>query len=585
MIWLIVAIALTLRLVSLGQSFWLDEAAQATLSRHALTAINWAADFQPPFFYFLTNLWQKIGQSSEWFLRLPSVFFGITTIFILYLLLKKTGANTKLSSRGGTPTGSLRRRSNSQFDKVKRRLWNVWAQLRIGGRRDSSMPIIPIIACLLFATAPFHIYFSQEYRMYSFFTFLVTLSWYFLYRGNLAKYGLVTLLSVFTHYFSVLVIISQALWIIFYRPKNVKSFFAHLALFNSPFLFWLPILREQIETARILISLWPQWSGVAGPSFLKFPPLLLAKFTVGMTSPDPKWLYGATVFIVGSIFIYSLTRLVLSIKYKGLGLISHHTKYIILNTDKKSALFLFWFFIPTGLAWLSSLWITGSSPHRLLFVLPAFYALIGFGLSSEIFAQIQKNVRVAPVGGPQKLPAVLIRAMPFLGETGDRTRAILAIIRKRLSLILFVILLSINSYFSVSYLLENKWHREDWRSAISYTDKIMGRQSPEHVEGRLVLTEQASPWAPMDWYSQRPKQYIGASTNIQITDDSIAGQLNKLIASDQLPITKVILYTYLFELSDPNRLVEGYLVKNGYTISEEKDFRGVGIVKVFDKTK
>ncbi len=543
----IILIALLLRLISLNQSFWLDEAAQATISRHSLTAINWAADFQPPLFYVMTLFWQGIGLNAEWFLRLPSVIFSILTIYFLFRLVDQLALKNKNASH------MAREAMRTEFKKQNLYELAAYANRLIQDARFSST--------LLLATSPFHLYFSQEYRMYSFFTFLTTLSWYFLYNKKLANYAIVLALALYTHYFAVLIIIAQALWMLLYRPKIVQRYLIVLAIAISPFLLWLPILGQQINTARDLITIWPKWSAVAGVGFWKFPGLLLAKFTVGMTSPEPKIIYALAVMIVGAIFLYSLVQIVLSIKYKVLRVssfikISHHTKYFILHTDKKIMIFGFWFFIPTILAWFSSLWISANSPHRLLFVLPAFYGIIGMGLDNSIMLNLIQHLK--------KIPK----------QVRDDKKNL----SKNISLILFILLLSSNIYFSGLYLFNHKFHREDWRSATRYTDQKIGEKG-------IALSESNNLWAPMDWYSARPNRYIGASTEMNISEESVRQKLSPFLVSCNVLHTTciVVLYSYLSDLSDPSHLVEQNLLKNNYKLIEERDFRGVGIIKVFDK--
>jgi len=61
----LVFLACLARSISLAQSFWLDEAAQAVLSTKPFFQVNYGADFQPPFFYVLAHLWMKLGM-REW---------------------------------------------------------------------------------------------------------------------------------------------------------------------------------------------------------------------------------------------------------------------------------------------------------------------------------------------------------------------------------------------------------------------------------------------------------------------------------------------------------------------------------------
>ena len=79
-------IGLVLRLISLNQSLWLDEATTAIVARD----FSWGdffgkflpADFHPPLYYVLVKLFAGlINNYSEVALRLPSVIFGVLTVF------------------------------------------------------------------------------------------------------------------------------------------------------------------------------------------------------------------------------------------------------------------------------------------------------------------------------------------------------------------------------------------------------------------------------------------------------------------------------------------------------------------------
>ncbi|OGK57143.1 hypothetical protein A3J15_00155 [Candidatus Roizmanbacteria bacterium RIFCSPLOWO2_02_FULL_38_10] len=473
----ILLIAFILRIVSLNQSFWLDEAIQATLSTKNPFTLNFANDFQPPLFYLLTALWQKIGINFEWFLRIPSVFFGILTIYFLYKLVKKI--------------------------------------------RDEKAATL---SAFLLATAPFHIYYSQEYRMYSLFSCLVVLSWLLLHQKRRWLFSLVTMLMLYTHYFAFIVIISQFIYLIFNSKNLLKKYAVSTFLSFVPFILWLPVLQKQINTASNLISVWPKWQLVAGVTFLKFPFMVLAKFTVGMISPANKMLYGAIVLTSAIIFIIACFRL-----------LHQHFQLRRLRLalgEPKIGILLIAFLSPLILVWIASLWISANAPHRLLFVLPFFYGILAVGL--------------------------------------------LQINNKKLKIGLLSLLFLFNFIFSFIYLFDPINHRETWRETISYTDnKIADRE--------VVLTEFTDPWAPMFWYSKKPERYYGASSTMKISDNSINSRLNSILSTFYPRPSTVILYTYLFELSDPNRLVEKYLIDNKFTLTEEKDFRGVGIIKIFER--
>lgn len=452
MIYWILLLSLFLRLPALNQSFWMDEAAQAVLSTKPIFAINYAADFQPPLFYILTHFWLSLGIRAEWFLRLLPVFFGILTIIVLYIFLKKL------------------------FDKK-----------------------IALLASAFLATAPYHIYYSQEFRMYSFLTFLVLLSWVFLWEKRWVLYGLTILAAVFTHYFAFFAILSQFFYIFLFDRKSVKRYILHVACFLIPFLLWLPTLLKQIETAKLLTTLWPGWGKILGVSFVKFPLMVMAKFTVGMTSPD-KILYIPAVIIVGMIFIFALTK-------------------------AREKLLLIYLFIPLILAWIAGPYIGASTPHRLLFILPSYYSILAVGLLR---------------------------------------------LNRQWATITIATVLTFNLFFSFGYLLNSRNHRENWREAVAFTDKVVGSRG-------VVLTEADIPFVPIDWYSKNRDKYHGASTAFEITNKSVEDRLAPIIHNTN----PIILYSYLFEISDPARLVEKNLKLRGFKIVEEKDFRGVGIIKIF----
>lgn len=83
--WVILAVALTLRLVDLGAAgFWYDESFTGLLSRlpfdRMITAT--AGDTHPPLYYVITWLVYHLGGRSETWLRLPSVVFSVAGVWL-----------------------------------------------------------------------------------------------------------------------------------------------------------------------------------------------------------------------------------------------------------------------------------------------------------------------------------------------------------------------------------------------------------------------------------------------------------------------------------------------------------------------
>ncbi len=456
MLGLILSLGLILRLISLNQSFWLDETAQAVLSRAPIFSVNYAADFQPPLYYVVSHYWMMLGNlisidTTEWFLRLPSVFFGIATIYFTYTLGKKL------------------------FDE------------KTG-----------LLAAGFISIAPFHVYYSQEFRMYSLLTLLCLLSWNAVVNKKWKALGLITALSIFTHYFAFVNVIAVASYLL---STNQKRGFGYLIAGLIPFTLWIPTFLEQTQTAKQLVSLWPKWSEVSNIGFFKFFPLLLAKWTVGMLSPTSKLIY---VIVVG---LFTLIAGVAVIR-------KHHSR-----------LLLHYGIVPLLIAWLGGLWLPAATPTRVQFVLPAIYLMIASGCM----------------------------------------RVVLHDNNRKIGITLIALFCSIQLFFTIDYLFSQKHHREDWRGAIAYSDKAIETSEQNTTVALSIFNDK---WAPMDWYSQYPEKYTGGTI------------YTKNFVND--PAGRVVLFTYLFEVFDANKSVENSLIKD-YSLAEEMDFRGVGIIKTFKK--
>lgn len=311
----ILILALFLRLVNLNQSFWLDEGAQMVMSSQSL-AFQWfgrSADFHPPLFYLLIHFWMKFG-SVEWFLRFPSIIFGLGTVYLGYLFGKKL-----FGEKIGFLTG------------------------------------------LFLAIAPFHIYYSQEARMYSLLAFLVTASMYFLWNKNWFGY-LVTMVAMFyTHYASFAVIFTQFLWLMVWQRESLKSWLVSFLAAILFFLPWLPHFLKQLNAGGNLIEILPAWKNLATLSPLKSIPLLFFKFSLGRVNFENKVLYFLIILII-FLFIGFLFWLV-SRK---------------INTEK--IFVLNWFLTPILAIWLISFITPMFQPFRLLFTIIPFYMLLAVGI-------------------------------------------------------------------------------------------------------------------------------------------------------------------------------------------------------------
>src|SRR5258708_1522279 len=357
-------LALGFRLMSLNQYLWLDEATSALTSKMILADFFgkfMTGDFNPPLYYLTLRVWAAFFGTSEIALRSLSVLFGIATIYLVY---------------------------------------------KLGGK----------IAALLLATSGLHIYYSQETRMYSMSTFLVTLTmfsfmkildkkarglWWGIFALTLGLIGL-------TDYLPLLII--PVFWIFgILKKKNFnwfkKLFMSHIILVVFMVL-WGPTFIKQLTSGINVTTTSPSWVNVLGKFSIKDILLIPVKFVIGRVTIFDKNIY---IFVVGTV-----TLLFGFLMYKS-------RRYL-----RELKLVWLWLVVPIVLALVVSIKIPVLNYFRFLFVLPAFYLIVASGLESI------KN--------------------------------------KKVGIILFSFLIFLNLVFSIMYLTNMKFQREDWRSAVKYIE-------------------------------------------------------------------------------------------------------------------
>ena len=240
----ILGLAYALRLIGLvSESLWIDEGYSLALARYSVQEIvqGTVSDQHPPLYYLLLHAWLRVG-CSLFQLRYLSVLIGTL----------------------GVAVGAW----------IGRELLGEDVGLGTG---------------LLLASSPMHVWYSQEARMYVLLAVLVTLSagltWR-LVRGRRGwvGYGVCTALALYTHYFSVFVILAENVfvlgWLLWRRtsPRRTGSqqayrpFLWHwlgmqvlLALSFSP---WLPVAVYQTRFHQMRWLAPPSAIQVAGTPLL-----------------------------------------------------------------------------------------------------------------------------------------------------------------------------------------------------------------------------------------------------------------------------------------------------------------------------
>jgi len=306
MIFLILIFGLVLRLISLNQSLWLDEATSALVVRNfgfseIITKFS-PGDFHPPLYYLVIRAWSLVFGTGEVALRMPSVIFGVLTIWVVYKISKSK------------------------------------------------------LAALLVATSGLFIYYSQEARMYSLVTLLVSYLVYLSLKKKWFLFSIILLLAGMTDYPALLII--PIFWILAKKDWK-KLLVSHLPLAIGYFLWW-PILLKQLFVGFSTVG--SNWGNLLGTFSLKNFALIPVKFILGRISFDNKWLYGVVAGLVTLLFGYLVFR---SIK--------------IIRSIR---LIWLWLVVPLVLGAIISFKLPIMSYFRFLFVLPAFYLLVALGWES-----------------------------------------------------------------------------------------------------------------------------------------------------------------------------------------------------------
>jgi len=235
---IILFLSLILRLIGLNQSLWLDEAISANVAKDyrvlEIPRDFSISDFHPPLYYMMLSAWTDIAGSSEILLRLPSVFFSMVTIYVVYLM-------------GGAGAAAI-----------------------VGFN-------------------PLLVYYSQEARMYAMVTMLLVLAIYFWQKRKYFWVNVFFGLSFLTFYGSVFLPAGLSIYL-FLKKKYKEIVKINIGLIAA-ILINLPLLKQQLVNSKMLLSQVTNWSLVLGKANLKNLGLIFIKFTSGRISFYPKYVY------------------------------------------------------------------------------------------------------------------------------------------------------------------------------------------------------------------------------------------------------------------------------------------------------
>jgi 4-amino-4-deoxy-L-arabinose transferase-like glycosyltransferase len=239
-----------------ARSLWFDEAYSVFIAQQPLPAMFGLLrtyDTHPPLHYTLLHVWMAVFGSSEVAVRMPSVLVSLGVVALTFLMAR-----------------------------------------RLGGDR------VGILAATLIAVSPFQITAAQEARMYPFLTVFGLGAayglWLALEEGkgrHWVAYVIFTLLALSTHYFALLLVLTQGLYVLFVHRSRaaMRTWVRCLGLAAVAYLPLLPMVFTQLTTARA-------WPDIRPP------------FGIGvLTDVMGMWSFGGGLFGMGTYFRRSVLPL------------------------------------------------------------------------------------------------------------------------------------------------------------------------------------------------------------------------------------------------------------------------------------
>lgn len=330
----LILLAFAIRVYRLNfQSLWRDEVDAILFAQQSLPTL--AANFlrvgqNGPLYFLILHYWIRLAGISEFAVRFLSLAFGVLIIPTVFLLGRQLfGAGNGL------------------------------------------------LAAFLMALSPYHVWYSQEARMYSLVAFLALLSLYLFYLALRKDRWflwvgcvLVTGLSMYIHLFALLIIPVEGLWLaVLWRrhPRAARNALLVLACLALPY---LPIAVWQVPA---LLSP-PAETGYYPYGLREMIGILFSSFSLGVRpagGPPPIAPF-AFLFLAGMFYEWNLR----AEGARG----SIPKKWRAICPNRGVILLLGYILIPIIAVYMVSLRRPTFTDRYLIFVLPGYYVMLACGL-------------------------------------------------------------------------------------------------------------------------------------------------------------------------------------------------------------
>lgn len=212
----------------LTRGFWGDEAWTSLISQLPFLQMlkTTAADFHPPGYYTIVELWYQVFPATEVSTRIISIIFYLLTVFLVYKLVYFISTDKK----------------------------GRWG----------------LISALVVLANPIFFTYAFEARNYTMFAFATTGSVYFLIRlsahlrgvlqsttrphlggegGRLAAgFVFFSTLGIYTHYYMFFVLAAQGLYLLLFDRQILLKMIGLYAVVGTLYLPWIPFLASQVTS-------------------------------------------------------------------------------------------------------------------------------------------------------------------------------------------------------------------------------------------------------------------------------------------------------------------------------------------------
>ncbi len=277
-LFLILLIGVSLRIYNLGSNaLWFDEICSIFASEAFMHSISTRGLFPAlsfnfvlsPAFCLVVKLWRSLGD-TEFILRLLPVIFGTFSIIVIY--------------------------------KLGKRLFNT----KVG-----------LFSAFILSISPFHVYHSQELRMYSLIGLSSLLSVYYLIKAlqerkssYWAAYIIFNIISLYAHHMTIFILFSEVFFFLIYhkryRDLTKKWLISHalILIFLIPWILNIFLgTRFNFETANFYLHPLENW--ILPPSIKSFF-WTFKSFSIGFNAGRITYILATASFL--SLAIYGIVK-------------------------------------------------------------------------------------------------------------------------------------------------------------------------------------------------------------------------------------------------------------------------------------